>query len=604
MMKGLIGQTVGAYRIIEQIGRGGMATVYKAYQPALDRYVAIKILPAHLADEPGFAERFQREARAVAKLEHPHILAVHDFGQDDELSFIAMRYVETGTLKGQMGRPMELKRIADLVSQIAGALDLAHEHGIVHRDVKPSNVLLDKRDWSLLSDFGLARMMEASQQITASGVGMGTPAYMSPEQGMADRVDHRSDVYSLGVMLYEMLTGRVPYEAETPMAVVLKHIQDPLPLPRDVNPEIPKAVERVVLKAMAKSPDDRFQQAGQLARSLQEAAHPAGATRDQKQAFGEKTTEQIRAESQPIGDWKKRLKWFWWLLPAGLLIALVGFAVIRLPQASQFLGGAIEETGEQATNEARVGENSAATADPVNVEPDSEVIPEAQDSNPEIDLILFDDFESPGQVNPLRWSSDTDFRVENGVAVLQAPTGKVWSYRANLEPSNNWPLQTSGEIRFAVQTNIKVDSSVSDAPSGGSTEFQVTGSSFEDGVWLFALGYAFESGFIGYSCAGARYVFENPGPPLYSRNFGFPDFDEWHDFKISIEETSVGDDLAFVAYIDGDEVCRWVPPVEWQESIADGQTYSFFLGNAWDGPWAYEQPFLAYYDDVVVGPIN
>ena len=179
-----IGKTLGSYRILEQIGVGGMATVYKAYQPSLDRHVAVKILPAHLAADPNFFERFRREGRAVANLEHPHILPVYDFGQEGNLTFLVMRYVEAGTLSQLLGQPVGLPRIADLIAQIASALDHAHEAGIVHRDVKPSNVLMDRGDWALLTDFGVARMMEGTEQLTATGVGIGTPAYMSPEQGL------------------------------------------------------------------------------------------------------------------------------------------------------------------------------------------------------------------------------------------------------------------------------------------------------------------------------------------------------------------------------------------------------------------------------------
>ena len=268
-MVNLIGQTLGQYRIIEQIGQGGMATVYKAYQPSLDRYVAIKVLPPYFAHEPGFAMRFTREAKAIARLNHPNILPIYDFGQEQELSYIVMKYVEAGTLKDIMGAPLALDVTADILRQIAGALDHAHQRGILHRDVKPSNVLLDEGRWVLLTDFGLAKMVEGSVALTGSGVGVGTPAYMSPEQGRGEQVDARADIYSLGVVLYEMLTGQVPFQAETPMAVVIKHITDSLPLPRTVNPGIPEAVERVILKALAKNPDDRFASTTEMAEMLE-----------------------------------------------------------------------------------------------------------------------------------------------------------------------------------------------------------------------------------------------------------------------------------------------------------------------------------------------
>jgi hypothetical protein len=268
----LTGQTLGQYRILEQIGRGGMATVYKAYQPSLDRYVAVKVLPPYLAQTANFAARFQREARAIARLNHPNILPVYDSGQEGELSYIVMRYVEAGTLQEMLGQPLPLDKVVELIAQVGGALDYAHHEGIIHRDVKPSNVLMDKGEWALLSDFGLARMMEASVQLTKTGIGIGTPVYMSPEQGQGIAVDGRSDVYSMGVILYEMLTGQVPYEAETPMAIVIKHISAPLPLPRKINPHISEPVERVVLKTLAKNPADRFQRMGEMVTALRKAA--------------------------------------------------------------------------------------------------------------------------------------------------------------------------------------------------------------------------------------------------------------------------------------------------------------------------------------------
>jgi tRNA A-37 threonylcarbamoyl transferase component Bud32 len=270
-LNNLIGQTLGKYQIIEQVGKGGMATVFKAYQPGLDRSVAVKVLPAYYAHEADFEERFNREARAIARLDNSNILPVYDFGQDEGLSYIVMKYVSGGTLKDRLGRPLAPKETLGIVKQIADALDHAHDVGILHRDVKPGNILIDEKGWVYLSDFGLAKMVEGSVQLTGTGTGVGTPAYMSPEQGQGLSVDERTDVYSLGVILYEMLTGRVPYEAETPMAVVVKHISSPLPLPRTVNSNIPESVERVILKALAKDPDDRFSRAGELAMALETA---------------------------------------------------------------------------------------------------------------------------------------------------------------------------------------------------------------------------------------------------------------------------------------------------------------------------------------------
>jgi tRNA A-37 threonylcarbamoyl transferase component Bud32 len=271
---GLVGQTLGQYRVIEQIGEGGMATVFKAYQPGLNREVALKVLPPHFAKQADFTERFAREAQAIGNLHHPNILPVYDSGQDKGYSYLAMRYIPNArTLAHEMKQPLKTERMIEVISQIAGALEHAHKAGIIHRDVKPTNVLLDG-PWALLSDFGLAKMVENPVELTGTGVGMGTPAYMSPEQGMGKKVDHRTDIYALGIILYEMLTGQIPHKAETPIATVMKRINEPLPLPRSLNPKIPEAVERVLLKALATDPADRFDQAGELATALKAAFGP------------------------------------------------------------------------------------------------------------------------------------------------------------------------------------------------------------------------------------------------------------------------------------------------------------------------------------------
>lgn len=253
------GQMLGPYQIISQVGKGGMATVYKAYHAAMDRYVAVKILPHEFMHNDLFLGRFQQEVRLIAKLEHKHILPVYDYGESKGIPFLVMRFLDAGTLKDRIqAESLSLEEVNRYFTQLAEALAYAHAKGVVHRDIKPSNALVDETGDIFLMDFGIAKIVESTIQLTATGAITGTPAYMSPEQGQGLKVDHRTDIYSLGVVLYEMITGRVPFEAETPMAVIFKKVQEPLPPPSvykaDINPEI----EAVVLKSLAKNPADRF----------------------------------------------------------------------------------------------------------------------------------------------------------------------------------------------------------------------------------------------------------------------------------------------------------------------------------------------------------
>ena len=272
-MSDLIGKTIGQYEIVEKIGVGGMATVYKAYQASINRYVALKILPTQFAHDPNFVKRFTQEAKAIAALEHPHILPVYDFGTQEGMTYMVMRYIEGGTLAGLMGQPMSNERIVEIVGNMARALDYAHSQGVVHRDIKPSNILMDKHGEALLTDFGIAKVMQDSggTQLTGTGSILGTPEYMSPEQAEGVSVDHRSDLYSLGVVLYELLTGQPPYQAKTPLAVVLMHVKDPLPLPHTINPNVAEPLEQVVLKAMAKDRNQRYQTAAEMEQALKNA---------------------------------------------------------------------------------------------------------------------------------------------------------------------------------------------------------------------------------------------------------------------------------------------------------------------------------------------
>ena len=269
-MKLAPGVQVGPYQIVEQIGRGGMATVFKAYQPALERMVALKVLPDVLAEDPQFRERFRREAVAIAKLRHPSILTVYDHGEFEDQLYIVTEFVEGGTFAAELGKPLGVSRTSEVLGSIASALDYAHRQGVLHRDVKPSNILINKDGAAILGDFGLARMMAPTgERLTRIDMVVGTPEYMSPEQCAGKDASPAADQYSLGVVGFEALTGHVPYEAETPAAVMLEQIQSPLPMPRSVNPNLSVGVEHALMRGLAKDPAQRFPSCGDFVKAIE-----------------------------------------------------------------------------------------------------------------------------------------------------------------------------------------------------------------------------------------------------------------------------------------------------------------------------------------------
>jgi serine/threonine protein kinase len=271
----LVDQTLGKYELRERIGRGGMAEVYKAYQATLDRFVAIKILHPFLGEDPEFKGRFEREARNVAQLRHPNIIHVYDFDFDPrrDLYYMVMEYIDGLTLRdrlaetGAEGDPILVEEALRIVVPLASAIAYAHSRGMVHRDIKPANIMIDTDERVVLTDFGIARMV-SGPNMTASGSMVGTPAYMSPEQGMGQAGDHRSDIYSLGVVLYQLVTGATPFDADTPIGIVLRHVNDPLPSPTSLNPDIPEPLEAILFKSLDKNPELRYQDAKQLEQDL------------------------------------------------------------------------------------------------------------------------------------------------------------------------------------------------------------------------------------------------------------------------------------------------------------------------------------------------
>jgi serine/threonine-protein kinase len=272
----LVGTRLGQYQILERVSRGGSSTVYKAYHAKLDRYVAIKVLSPHFVDEEGFLERFQREAQAVARLDHPNILPVYDYDQTGDVVYIVMRYINTGTLRDLMTAPLDLRDTMEIITQIGMALGYAHKQNVIHRDVKPNNILIAEGQWALLTDFGLAKIQGGDYKVTQSGVGVGTPDYMSPEQSQGLPVDGRSDLYSLGAMLYEMLTGQTPFDGDGGMSILIKHITEPVKPPRQINPNLPIEVEQVIMKALSKDPNQRFQTAESMVAAFARAVGPIG----------------------------------------------------------------------------------------------------------------------------------------------------------------------------------------------------------------------------------------------------------------------------------------------------------------------------------------
>jgi len=333
------GETVGPYRVLEQLGQGGMATVYKAYHASLDRYVAIKVLHQAFLEDPNFLARFQREARLVAKLEHPNIVPIYDYAEHEGRPYLVMKFIEGETLKARLQRgPLTPAEVEHIFEQVGAGLAYAHKQGILHRDIKPSNVILAKDGGIFLADFGLARIAQAGESTLTSDMVLGTPQYISPEQALGkNNLDEGTDIYSLGVMLYEMTTGRVPFSADTPFSVIHDHIYTPLPLPTDVNPNLSAEIERILLKALSKERADRYPDVPAFVTAFKEAWSENAPTQAAPKTIPASETStlppassatlkapaaapQISDTPAPAAPRSKPSRWWWLALPAVLLL--------------------------------------------------------------------------------------------------------------------------------------------------------------------------------------------------------------------------------------------------------------------------------------------
>jgi serine/threonine protein kinase len=380
-MEDLTGKQLGPYKIIERVGKGGMGAVYKARPPRLDRYVALKVLPLHLANDPVFVARFTKEAHAAAQLNHPHIVQIYDYGESDGYHFMAMQLIESRKTLYDLiqGRPLALADIRRVVSQIGDALNYAHACRMVHRDVKPANILFSQTGHYYLTDFGIVKNLDQTEQLTGTGTNIGTAKYMSPEQIGGDELDGRSDIYALGVVMYEMATGRAPFRGKTASVIKKDHlITQPLP-PRELNPNLPLAVEQIILRALAKKPDDRYATAMELVDHLR-AAIPDESKPVQRIEFDPaKILDQYPpTEPEPVPDphpaGSKR--WRIYVLVGFLLLLCVGTLL-----GSVSLSNLLPGNTPTPTKQPVVSQNTPVpTATPDTVEPIASVSPDSEAS--------------------------------------------------------------------------------------------------------------------------------------------------------------------------------------------------------------------------------
>ncbi len=454
----MIGTTLGRYRIIASIGQGGMATVYHAVHISTGRDVALKVMHRAVALNRVGMDRFAREAQLIASLEHPHILPLYDYDLASDPPYLVMRYMPTGTLEDVLSRGvLPPAEALHLLRQIAPAVDYAHRHGVIHRDIKPSNLMIDADGNAFLSDFGVAHLMSSTERLTGSGEAVGTPGYMSPEQGLGQPIDVRADIYALGAMLFEMVTGLLPYTAETPMAVIYQHVTAPIPSACSIQPTLPIALDSVIARAMAKQPADRYPTAQALVDDL---AAALGARADTPPVHLQQAARETIAEIEtrheaavtpdvagaPVVPRKGPRRWLWVVaglvaIGGGLAAAVMGMQLanrlgslpVQEPPATQAAASLTEQTQPPMLPTV----TATTTAPPIG-------LPSPAPTGNGASIVLVQKLEPPGRLaQGITWDGSSLWVADNSGTLFQmdpegrtldaipapevTPQGLVWS---------------------------------------------------------------------------------------------------------------------------------------------------------------------------------